>query len=103
MGNSPMAMEHALMKKGSMVRLVCTFFISLRSMMREVASMESEKVNAGIDKASVIVLVIAFFIPVMRLTLSCSVMPVRGAILTPVNTEGLPEGAAAAAWLDELP
>lgn len=33
------------------------------------ASIESEKVNAGIDSASVIVLVIAFFIPEIRFTL----------------------------------
>ena len=68
-GYSDMAIEHALMKNGSMVRLVCTFFISLRSMIRAVASISSEKVKAGIDRASVIVLVMAFFIPVIFFTL----------------------------------
>ena len=64
-----MAMEHALIKNGSIVRLVCTFFISFLKAIRAVASISSEKVNDGIVRASVIVLVIAFFIPVIFLTL----------------------------------
>ena len=62
-------MEHALMKNGNIVRFVCTFFISLRRAIRAVASIESEKVKAGIDKASVIVFVMAFFMPVIFFTL----------------------------------
>ena len=68
-GYSDMAIEQALMKNGSIVRLVCTFFISFLKAIKAVASISSENVNAGIDSASVIVLVIAFFIPVIFLTL----------------------------------
>ena len=64
-----MAIEQALMKNGSIVRLVCTFFISFLRAIKAVASISSEKVNAGMDKASVIVFVMAFFMPVIFLTL----------------------------------
>ena len=65
-----MAMEHALIKNGSIVRFVWTFFISLRRAMSAVASISSENVKDGIVKASVIVFVMAFFIPEIFLTLS---------------------------------
>ena len=68
-GYSDIAIEQALMKNGSIVRFVCTFFISFLNAIKAVASISSEKVKAGIDSASVIVLVIAFFIPVIFLTL----------------------------------
>ena len=71
-GYSDMAIEHALIKNGSIVKFVCTFFISFRSAIKAVASIESEKVKAGIVKASVIVLVMAFFMPVIFLTLLTS-------------------------------
>ena len=64
-----MAIEHALMKKGSKVRPGCTYFISALNAMRFVASISSAKVNWGIDKASVMVLVMALLIPVIFLTL----------------------------------
>lgn len=68
-GNSVIAIEHALMKNGSMVSLGCYFFISLRSLIRLVALISSDKVKNGIERDSVIVFVIAFFIPVICLTL----------------------------------
>ena len=46
-----------------------TFFISLRRMMSAVASISSEKVNEGMVSASVMVLVMAFFMPVIFFTL----------------------------------
>jgi len=73
-GNSDIAIEHALMKKGSTVRFVWIFFISLRRMRRLVASISSENVKDGIVSASVMVFVIAFFIPVMRLTLEYTIL-----------------------------
>lgn len=67
-GNSDMAMEHALIKNGSIVRLVCTFFISFLKAIKAVASISSEKVKDGIVSASVMVFVMAFFMPVIFLT-----------------------------------
>lgn len=103
-GYSVIAIEHALMKNGSIVRLVCTFFISLRRAINFVASISSEKVKAGIDRASVMVFVMAFFMPVIFLTVSCSVIPSRGAILGPPLTTVIvsPELGGVAAW-DAVP
>lgn len=75
-----MAREQALMKKGSIVSPGTWAFSYLRRAMSLVASISSEKVKKGIVRDSVIVLVMAFFIPVILTTLSCSVMPYRGAI-----------------------
>lgn len=50
-------------------------------------SISSIKVKKGIERDSVIVFVIAFFIPVNFLTISSGLTPVKGAILTvPVAT-----------------
>ena len=57
------------MKKGSMVILGWTCFISYLSLIRLVASIDSENVKDGIVSDSVIVFVIAFFIPVIFFTL----------------------------------
>ena len=105
-GNSDIAIEHALIKNGNRDKVGCYAFISFLKAIREVAFISSEKVKAGIDRDSVIVLVIAFFIPVMRFTLkdkrdqrfeftsfqiarhtyvSSSVIPVNGAILGPLT------------------
>jgi hypothetical protein len=65
-----MAREHALMKNGSIVSLgtvVLSYFLSLMS---SVASMSSENVKKGIDRDSVMVLVMAFFMPVIFFTLN---------------------------------
>jgi hypothetical protein len=92
-GYSVIAIEQALMKKGSMVSLGCYFFISFLKAISLVALISSDSVKNGIESDSVIVFVIAFFMPVMCLTLnnkrlrfynetysSSSVMPVKGAI-----------------------
>ena len=65
-----------------MVKFLCVFlsyYLSLRSW---VASISSENIKKGIERDSVMVLVIAFFIPVSFLTSSSGLTPVRGAILT---------------------
>jgi hypothetical protein len=57
------------MKNGSIVSLgtvVLSYFLSLMS---SVASMSSENVKKGIDRDSVMVLVMAFFMPVIFFTL----------------------------------
>ena len=69
-GYSVIAIEHALMKKGSMVSFGCCFFISLRRAISFVAFISSESVKKGIVNDSVIVFVIAFFMPVIYLTLN---------------------------------
>jgi hypothetical protein len=58
------------MKNGSIVSLgtvVLSYFLSLMS---SVASMSSENVKKGIDRDSVMVLVMAFFMPVIFFTLN---------------------------------
>lgn len=64
-----MAIEHAFMKNGNIVREECTYFISFLRAKSLVPSISSEKVKKGIVRASVIVFVIAFFIPVIFFTL----------------------------------
>lgn len=89
-----MAIEHALIKKGSIVSLGCATFISFLSLISCVASISSLKVKNGIESASVIVFVIAFFIPVIFFTWSSSVIPLSGAILgAPAQFDGAETGA----------
>lgn len=64
-----MAREAALIKKGRRVKLLNCFFNMSLSWIKLVASISSWKVKEGMFKASVMVLVIAFFIPVIFLTL----------------------------------
>ncbi len=64
-----MAIEQALTKKGSIVSFGWTDFISFLNFIKWVASISSEKVKKGIESDSVIVLVIAFLIPVICFTL----------------------------------
>lgn len=68
-GYSVIAIEQALTKKGSIVSLGWTDFISFLSLISYVASISSENVKNGIERDSVIVLVIAFLIPVIYFTL----------------------------------
>lgn len=68
-GNSVIAIEQALIKKGNIVNFGFAAFISFLKAINLVASISSEKVKKGIDSDSVIVLVIAFLIPVIYLTL----------------------------------
>ena len=69
-GYSSIAMEIAFIKKGIIVSFGCIFFISFLRAISSVASIWSEKVKAGIDNDSVIVLVIALLMPVIFLTLN---------------------------------
>jgi len=68
-GYSVIAILHALIKNGNIVSLGWADFISFLSLISLVASISSEKVKNGMLSDSVIVLVIAFFIPVIYLTL----------------------------------
>ena len=77
-GNSLIAIEHALIKNGNIVKLVCTFLSSYLKARSLVAFIESEKVNEGMERASVMVFVIAFFIPVIFLTLNTTFQIVKG-------------------------
>lgn len=72
-GNSVIAIEHALMKNGSIVNLGTEDLSSFLNFMSSVAFMSSENVKKGIESDSVIVFVIAFFIPVIFFTLNRSV------------------------------
>jgi len=65
-----MASEIALMKKGRTVILTPLAFNYWRSLSSSVASISSEKVKKGMLSDSVIVLVIAFLMPVSFLTLT---------------------------------
>lgn len=70
------------MKKGRRVKLWWFFFSNyLRAMTFDVST-SSMKVKKGMERDSVIVLVIAFFMPVNFLTISSGFTPVNGAILT---------------------
>ena len=64
-----MAMEQALIKKGNSDSYGCTFFISFLRAIKAVALISSEKVKLGMVNDSVMVLVMAFFMPVIFLTL----------------------------------
>jgi hypothetical protein len=64
-----MAIEHAFTKNGRIVKLLCCFLICYLSFRRLEASISSMKVKKGIVNDSVIVFVIAFFMPVSLLTL----------------------------------
>ena len=68
-GYSVIAIEHAFTKNGNMVNFGWTDFISFLSLINYVASISSENVKKGIERDSVIVFVIAFFIPVICFTL----------------------------------
>ena len=76
-GNFVSANESAFMKNGSTVRSGTYCLSSRRSSKRPVQSISSEKPNAGIDRDSVIVFVIAFCIPLIFLTWSFSVIPLN--------------------------
>lgn len=66
------------MKNGMKVKSGICYFSSVLNLIREVASMSSEKVKVGILKLYVIVLVIAFLIPTIFFTWSLSVVPDKG-------------------------
>jgi hypothetical protein len=80
-----MAIEAAFTKKGSKVKFLWFFFNNYLSCITLVASISSIKVKNGIDLDSVIVFVIAFFIPVSFFTSSSGLTPVSGAILTTLS------------------
>ena len=61
------------MKKGKIDKFVYYFFNYFLKSIVLVASRSSENIKKGIDRESVIVLVIAFYIPLIFLTLSPSV------------------------------
>lgn len=94
-GYSCIATEAAFTKKGRTVRFLCAFLSKTLSFINSVASISSMKVNAGMERDSVIVLVIAFFIPVSFLTSSSGLTPVRGAILTALSPDVADYGLAA--------
>lgn len=64
-GKSVIANEHAFTKNGSKVSFGYTYFNSLRNRISWFALIASEYVRKGIDFDSVIVLVIAFLMPVI--------------------------------------
>jgi hypothetical protein len=63
-----MAREHALIKNGSMVSLGTDYLSCFLNLMSSVAFISSENVKNGIERDSVIVLVMAFFMPVIFFT-----------------------------------
>jgi len=67
-----MASEHAFMKKGKRVSFGYKTFNSFRRLISSEPLIASEKVRNGMVRDSVIVFVIAFFIPVIYCTLKQS-------------------------------
>lgn len=77
-----------------MVKFLCWDLSAYLSLRRWVASISSANMKNGMERDSVMVFVMAFFIPVSLRTSSSGLTPVRGAILTTLS----PVEAAGFAW-----